>query len=227
MLNVKVETSRFQREMQNIMDYSAGFLEGAQRAKPELFKNIGNVISDGLKQFIDTNARLDPQSLHHVYEWYQTGSPQARLFEIEYQATDSGLSFNSTFTQSTSVQQGSKVPFYNKAEVMERGIPVTIIPRAGKPLVFQDGVETVFTKAPVVVSNPGGNSVAGSYKQIFEQFFTQYFSQSFLQSSGILEHLKNAKAFESNFSKANTGGRSLGVSVGYKWFSQSRGGIVQ
>jgi hypothetical protein len=226
MIKIDIQTAEFQQQMENIMEYSTGFFEGVEKAKPEFFKNIGDIIAEGLKQFIDANARLDPERLHHVYEWYQTGSPESRLFEIEYQATKDGLSFNSTFSQSRSIQQGSKVPFYNKAEIMENGLPITIIPKANKPLVFQDGMDTVFTKAPVMVSNPGGNLVAGSYRQIFEQFFTQYFSQSFLQSSGILEHINDTKPFESGFAKANTGGKGLGITVGYKWFSKTKGGIV-
>lgn len=226
MINIKVDTVKFQKEMQNIIEYSLGFLDGVQKGKAELLKNIGPEIVEGLKQFVDSNARMSPQAMHHVYEWYQTGSPNARLFEIEYQATDSGLSFNSKFTQSNSIQKGSKVPFYNKAEIMENGVSVTITPRANKPLVFQDGAETVFTKAPVFINNPGGNAVAGSYQKVFDQFFSQYFSQSFLQASGILNHLNDATAFKSGFARANVGGRSLGVTAGHKWISKSKGGVL-
>ena len=226
MVRVKFDTKEFQQQMQNVVEYSMGFLDGVEKGKVKLLENIGSTVVEGIKQFIDANARVNPQTLHHVYEWYQTGSPAARLFEIEYVATHVSLSFNSRFTQSNSIQQGSKVPFYNKAEIMENGVPVTIIPKARKPLVFQDGGETVFTKAPVLVNNPGGDAVAGGYRQVFEQFFSQYFSQSFLKSSGILNHLNNPAPFKSNFAKASTGGRSLGVSVGYNWVSKSKGGVI-
>lgn len=226
MIRVEFDTEQFRKDMNNAVEYSLGFLDGVNRGKRQLLENIGATVVEGLKQFIDANARISPNTMHHVYEWYQTGSPAARLFEIDYTATQVGLSFNSTFSQSMSVKQGSKIPFYNKAEIMENGIPVTIIPKANSPLVFEVDGETVFTKRPVVVGNPGGDGVEGGYKRVFDQFFSQYFSQSFLRSSGILDHLNDPTPFKTNFSKAKKGGRSAGVSVGYRWVSKTRGGVV-
>jgi hypothetical protein len=226
MIKVNFDTNQFLKDLTNTVDYATGFIDGVNKGKVPLLENVGKVVVEGIKQFIDANARVSPQALHHVYEWYRTGSPDARLFEIEYVANQTGLSFNSTFTQSTSIREGSKVPFYNKAELMESGAPVTIIPRLPKPLVFEAGGETVFTKSPVTVSNPGGDAVAGGYQRVLEQFFSQYFSQSFLKSSGILEHLNDPSPFKRNFSKAKRGGRSLGLSVGYKWVTKSQGGVV-
>ncbi len=226
MIRSRFDTTQFEKEMKNIVEYSMGFVEGAERGKVQLLENIGKTIIEGLKQFIDSNARVSSDTLHHVYEWYQVGSPAARLFEIEYEATQSGLSFRSTFSQSTSIRQGSKVPFYDKARIMEEGLPVTIIPKARKPLVFESMGETVFTKAPVVVTNPGGDGVAGGYQRVFDQFFSQYFSQSFLRSSGILDHLNDATPFRANFGKAKTGGRSLGLNTGYRWMTKSVGGVL-
>jgi len=226
MIKVNFDTKQFQKDMKNIVEYSLGFLEGANRGKKQLLENIGQTVIEGLRQFIDANARMSPSTMHHVYEWYQTGSPAARLFEIDYVATQVGLTFNSTFSQSTSIKQGSKVPFYNKAEVMEKGIPVTIIPKSGKPLVFEDDGETVFTKKPVIIGNPGGDGVSGSYQKVFDQFFSKYFTQSFLRSSGILDHLNDPTPFKTNFSRAKKGGRSAGISVGYSWISKTKGGVA-
>jgi len=225
-INVTFDSNQFLKEMQNIVDYSTGFIEGAQRGKIHLLENVGKTIVEGIKQFVDANARVSPGALHHIYEWYQTGSPESRLFEIEYTATNIGLSFSSTFSQSTSVQQGSKVPFYDKARIMEEGIPVTIVPKARKPLVFEANGETVFTKAPVVVSSPGGEATSGGYQRVFDQFFSQYFSQSFLQSSGILNHLNDPTPFKSNFNKAKTGGKTFGINAGYRWITKSKGGVI-
>jgi hypothetical protein len=226
MIKVSFDSTQFEKEMKNVIEYSTGFLEGAQRGKIHLLENIGKTIVEGIKQFIDANARVNPESLHHIYEWYRVGSPDARLFEIEYKATHVGLSFNSTFSQSTSIREGSNAPFYDKARIMEEGIPVTIIPKARKPLVFEDMGETVFTKAPVFIANPGGDGVGGSFQRIFEQFFSQYFSQSFLKSSGILDHLNDPTPFKTNFNKSKTGGKSFGMNVGYRWITKSKGGVV-
>jgi hypothetical protein len=209
-----------------MVQYSFGFLEGAQKGKIQLMENIGETVIEGIKQFIDSNARVNPQALHHVYEWHRTGSPESRLFDIDYRATHVGLSFNSKFRQSVSVKMGSRVPFYDKAEMMENGVPVRIVPKTRNVLVFEGETETVFTKSPVNVPNPGGDAVQGSYQQAFDQFFAQYFSQSFLKSSGILDHLNDPTPFKSNLSKGKRGGRGVGISVGYRWISKTRGAAL-
>lgn len=214
MLSMSVDLKAFNKDMKSILGYANGFLEGAQRAKPALLKLLGDRISEMLKEFVDSNARVNPESLHHIYEWYQTGNPNARLFEIKYVVSGGGLSMSSTFSQSRSIKSGSKVPFYNKAFVMENGIPVTIVPRT--KLVFEADGETVFTPNPVTVENPGGNT-EGEYQRVFDLFFNVYLKQSFLNEVGILSKLKQEKDFKSKFPSAKRGGRALGLTTGYNW----------
>jgi hypothetical protein len=223
MIRVKFDSNRFAKEMNNIVNYSTGFIEGVQQGKSALLENIGAEVVEGIKEFIDVNARINPAALHHVYEWYQTGSPSARLFDINYISNQIGLSFNSTFRQSVSVKNGSKVPFYNKAQIMENGVPVVIRPVSAQVLSFNENGEQVFTRGPVVVSDPGGQAVQGGYERVFDMFFETYFKQSFLRTTGILEHLQNPEPFKRNLSKGKRGGRSVGYSVGYKWISKKVG----
>lgn len=220
MINVRFNDQQFMKEMNNIADYAEGFIDGAKLGKVELLESIGKEVIVGLQEFIDASARVNPMTMHHVYEWYQTGSPAARLFDIQYVASHVGLSFNSTFRQSVSIRKGSKVPFYNKAEIMENGIPVTIKPVSSEVLVFEDGGEKVFTRKPVTIADPGGDYVQGSYERVFNQFFTQYFRQSFLKASGILNHLENPMPFKRNIAKGKRGGRAAGISVGYRWIAK-------
>lgn len=219
MLNLTIDSKQFDKDIKNVIQYSLGFFEGVRQGMPNFYKNFGAGVLEGLKSFIDANARVSPALLHHVYEWNQTGSPSARLFDIDFVVTGNGLSFNSTFRQSTSIKNGSRVPFYDKARIMEYGIPVNIVPKS-RVLAFQDGGDTVFTSKPVTVSNPGGN-VAGEYEKTFNMFFTNYFTQAYLQSSGILAYLSSPADFEKNLSKR--GGRSKGVAVGRAWISKAGG----
>lgn len=205
--------------MTSIVKYAEGFIEGAERGRPQFASMLGKETLEGLKEFIDASARVSPNTLHHVYEWYQAGSPAARLFHIDYTVSGYGLSFNSTFRQSSSIKQGSKVPFYNKAEIMENGIPVVISPKSSKVLAFEENGETVFTKSPVTVQDPGGQFVQGSYERIFDQFFQQYFTQSFLQASGIMKHLEYPVAFKRNIASGKRGGRAAGIAVGMRWIT--------
>lgn len=203
------------KDMDNIIGYMFGFLDGVKLGWPQFLHSFGATSLTALKQYIDSNARVNPQLLHHVYEWNQTGSPDARLFNISYLVKGNGLSFNSTFTQSASVKQGSKVPFYNKAEIMEKGVPVTIVPKK-KVLVFEQDGQEVFTSKPVRVNNPGGN-VQGEYERVFDSFFHRYFRQSFLETTGIASYLRNPIDFKVNFKSAKRGGRSRGINVGKNW----------
>lgn len=213
---ITLDTKSFAKDMSNIIDYSIGFLDGIQSGKRKFLENLGRDSIDLIKEFIDSNARVNPAMLHHVYEWNQTGSPSARLFDIDYTVSNLGLSFKSTFSQSRSIKDGSKVPFYDKARIMEAGIPVTITPKKSGVLVFDDNGEEVFTKNPVYVESPGGDAVAGSFESTFNQFF-KYFSQAFIKSSGISQYLENPVAYKSNLPMGKRLGRGAGVSTGYRW----------
>ena len=186
---IKFDTKQFRKDMDNIVQYSMGF--------------------------------LDPAALQHVYEWYKSGSPDARLFDIQYTVSGLGLSVMSTFTQSSQVKDGSTTPFYNKARIMENGIPVIIRPKKSPVLVFEDNGETVFTRNPVSVSSPGGEDAQGSFESIVDVFFTQYFKQSFLKMSGLYDYIKRPQVFKTNMAAGKRSGKGVGYSTGYKWISNA------
>lgn len=217
MLSLTIDTKQFDKDVKNIIQYSLGFFDGVKQGMPSFYKNFGLQVLEGLKTFIDSNARVNPELLHHMYEWNEAGSPDSRLFDIDFYVVGNGLSFNSTFRQSTSVKNGSNVPFFDKARIMEEGIPVTIVPKS-RVLAFEDNGETVFTSKPVTVDNPGG-MVAGEYERVFRSFFTNYFTQAFLQSSGILAYLSSPAEFTRGLSR--NGGRSKGVAAGRSWIAKA------
>jgi hypothetical protein len=41
MIKLKFDTRQFDKEINNLMEYSIGFLEGAKRGKVELLKEVG------------------------------------------------------------------------------------------------------------------------------------------------------------------------------------------
>lgn len=211
-----IDDTAFIKQMNNLVAYANGFLEGVQLGKKDMMKNLGSEIKVMLEQYIDANARMDPQALHHVYEWYQVGQPAGRLFEIDYMVTNAGLSLQSTFSQSKSIRSGSNVPFYNKATIMENGTPVTIKPKNSSVLAFDVEGKTVFTSKPVYVSNPGGD-VQGQFNETFKEFFNAYLSQTFLDVTGLRRHFKTPTAFKNNLAAGIAGGRPVGVRVGRNW----------
>jgi hypothetical protein len=220
-MKVKMNDTIFKKEMKNIIDYSVGFLEGIQAGKTKFLNNIGIMTKELLEQYIDSNARVNPKALHHIYEWSKVGSPDARLYNINYTISNLGLSFVSTLKQSTSIKDGSSVPFYNKAKIMEEGTPVTIRPTRSNVLVFEDGGETIFTKGEVVIESPGGTETTGSFEKVVDAFFSRYFTQAFLKTSGLYEYLSNPEVYKRNLSAGKSMGRSKGVQVGYRWIANA------
>jgi len=179
-------SKKFKKEMNNIMKYSIGFLDGVQKGKTPFLKSLGVDAVEIMKQFVDSNARVNPSMLHHIYEWNRTGSPAARLYDINFTVSNIGLSFKSSFRQSESIQDGSKTPFYDKARIIENGLSVVIKPRSSEVLAFEEDGEMVFTKKPIRVSNPGGVEAQGGFEQTMDLFFNKYLSIFFL----TLDHTK-------------------------------------
>jgi hypothetical protein len=107
---------------------------------------------------------------------------------------------------------------------MEEGIPVTIRPRVAEVLAFDENGETVFTKGPVRIDNPGGSQVEGGFEKVFDMFFNRYFSQAFLRVSGIAKYLENPEVYRRDMNAGKSLGRSKGVSTGYRWIANA--GVV-
>lgn len=221
-MRVSLNARSFEKQLINIAEYSLGFIDGVHRGKRVFFDNLGKATVFALGQYIDSEARSNRSALHHVYEWYQTGSPEARLFDIQYSVSNLGLSVNSTFRQSRTIQADSNTPFYNKARIMEEGIPVVVKPKANSVLRFYEGGETVFVKKPITIRNPGGEEVQGSYERVFDEFMMRYFTQGFLRASGLFDYIKKPTIFKKNIAAGARRGRSKGISTGYKWITNAK-----
>lgn len=224
-MNVEFQVEDLVSKLKNTVEYSIGFLDGAKKAEPVLLDNIGKSISESLKNFIDTNARISPQTLHHVYEWYQTGSSESRLFDIDYSVSNGMISFSYRFLQSSSLASGSKEPFRDKASIMEQGLPVVIKPKSSKVLAFEEDGQAIFTSKPILVSHPGGSSVQGGFENTINEFFGSYLTQSFALSDGMFGGLSSLKTYKNNIYAGSKHGRMLGEKIGYEWVS--KGGRIE
>jgi hypothetical protein len=220
MLKVVMDSKQFQKELNNIMKYSTGFIEGIQKGKSAFYLGLAPKIAEMASQFVDVNARMSPELLHHIYEWEKTGSPEARLFDIDYKISGVGITFTSSLRQSSSIKNGSNVPFYNKAKIMEEGLGVTIRPKRANALRFEIDGQEVYTSREVRVDNPGGQT-QGQFEKVLSNFFGVYFRQSFLNSSGLLQYFKSPQVYSKNLNSAKRGGRSLGLKTGYQWVANA------
>jgi hypothetical protein len=222
-LTATFSDDKFFKDLLNIVQYSEGFLEGIQKGKSQFLKKFGYKVKDILNAYIDSQAKVDPQKLNHVYEWYLFGSPDARLYDIDCTVKNGGLSFGYSFSQSKSIQNGSKEPFYDKAKIMEDGSPITIKPKLASTLAFVIDGKQVFSKGEILINHPGGERSQDGFKSVFDSFFNSYFSQSFLHVSGLKDYLSTPTPFSSNMKAGKKSGKQTGVQVGYNWITNAGG----
>lgn len=220
MIRARFETKQFTKTLTDTLKYSYGFVEGIKLSKLQFNQELGIFVQEALYKYIDAKARSNPEALHHVYEWGQAGSSNARLFEINMIPMQTIIKFTGKFLPSTSISSTSDVPFRNKANVMENGIEITIQPKNSDMLVFDVPEGTVFTKKTIVVSDPGGPEVAGSFENTINEFFNNYLTVGLLRSSGILKKLENPKEYLQFFPEgAKGGGSNVGRKAGKKYLS--------
>lgn len=155
---------------------------------------------------VDTFAISNPKRMHHVYEWSQIGRPNARLFVLERQSILGGtLAINVSFLQSrvpvpippqlltpgpTGKSVTSKTIFKDKANVMEKGKPVSF---AAKKIITFLGIngQTFLQPGTVVnILNPGGVQVKNSFQRFMLEWY-QNNSEAIMQSSGMYQKMIN------------------------------------
>jgi hypothetical protein len=223
-VRVTTTTKSFEKQMNNIVNYSMGFIDGVQKGKTEFLKALGQATITSMGQYVDAQARSNPAALHHIYEWNKTGSPTARLFDLDYTISNLGLSIRGTFTQSETLKKGSTVPFYDKAKIMENGVPVTIRPKK-RVLAFTIDNEEIFTSNDVTVTNPGGTEVQGSFSKTIDEFMLFYFKQSFLRASGIYNYIQNPTVFKKDIKQGSRLGKNKGIQTGFRWIANLKIGV--
>jgi hypothetical protein len=153
--------------------------------------------------YVDAQARTNPKTLHHVYEWNKVGNSGSRLFKLNVTERN-GLSFKlgTTFLTSKTPVPNSfgkkKYIFKNKASVMEAGMPIIISPRAAKRLVFETSTGVVYMPigASVTVTRPGGGKATGRFQIAHARFFTGNLVNLSIKRSGFQQ------IFNSSLTKA-------------------------
>lgn len=219
MLNVRVDMHNFSKVLNNVIEYSNGFIEGINVEKHNFNKFLAGYTVEALERYIDSQARMNPEMLHHVYEWNQVGNAKARLFKFNVNATKSNIIITGSFLTSKSANDNGQV-FANKAEIMENAISVVVTPKNSSVLVFEDGDETVFTTNSIFIEHPGGDAVANSFGETVNTFFESYFVAAFIQP--LIRDLQNASEYSNDFVYgAKGGGRMAGIRAGRKYLDIS------
>lgn len=227
MFQVKIDSKEINKLLQNAISYSYGFLEGTEINEIVFNEKLGLFIEDALKKYIDSKARLNPEMLHHIYEWNNVGVSDSRLFDFKVKASKRIITINGTFLKSKSIPPDGNEPFSNKAYIMENQIAITISPKNSSVLVFEDNEETIFTPNTIYIQHPGGTSVAFAFENTVNDFFNVFLTGSLLRSSGIFDKLSNPKEFSNWFPEGTKTGKNIGIKSGKKYMDMPSGLVIK
>ena len=153
---------------------------------------VFNQIQKDFGEYIDSQARMKPQSLHHVYEWKKVGNANARLFQLN-QVSTRGLNFKMTYgflpsqtAVPTNYGKGTHV-FKNKATVMKAGFPVRVSQRTADRLVFEIQGSMIFMPKgqAVTIKNPGGKAARNQFSLAYARFFSGQLVNLSIKKSGF------------------------------------------
>lgn len=214
-MSVTFNTMHFNKVLKNAVQYSQGFLNGVDSSTIEFNQELAIFTSNALKKYIDSQARMNPKRLHHVYEWGKTGNQESRLFDFDTATSKNNITFTGNFLPSRSISIGSSEPFTDKANVMENAIQVIIEPKNSNVLVFEDEGETVFTTRKIYIDHPGGDEVAESFGETVNDFFNNYYTNALLRP--LMNKFSTATEFISSFSQGAKGGRVIGIRAGKRY----------
>jgi hypothetical protein len=222
---MKINSKEAMKVLNNIVDYSEGFLKESKARESYVASKLASTSITAFYEYLDVLARTNPGMLHHVYEWGETGNPGARLVELKKVLAGKKAEVVSDFLQSTSIPENGSEPFWNKAEIMEEGITVQVNEVSAQALFFQVDGEEFFRTGPIIIENPGGEQVRGSFVRAFEEFYNNYFDQVYLRSIRFYDHFTKSREFESGFTSASRSGNasSMGRKSALSWIINAPG----
>jgi hypothetical protein len=226
MITARVKANDVIKMLKNSVEYSSAFASELNKSKGILNQKLGVGSIEAFYDYLDGLARSHPGMLHHVYEWGQVGDPFGRLYDLSLSVNNTSAVIGAEFLQSRVPSPTSTEPFYDKALVMEEGGTIVINEVEAKALFFEIDGEEFFRSGPIIISNPGGEGVRGSFVNAFNEFYGYYFSQVYLDSIKFYKYFSNPKAYEKYFASAVKGGASAskGRKAALSWIMNAPGG---
>lgn len=223
-INVKFNPKQFVNTVNNIVNYSDGFISELKKSESKVSKKIAATSIEAFYDYLDGLARSHPGMLHHVYEWGQVGDPFARLFELTSNMNGKSVIVNAELLYSNEPTESGDI-FYDKASVMEEGTEVIIKEKDAQVLFFTDNGEEFFRQGPIVIANPGGAATRGSFVKAFNEFYNNYFETVYLSAIKFYDHFRNPKEYQRSIRVAakSKNAYNLGKSVALSWVEKAPG----
>lgn len=205
MITLKADNSDILK-IQSELNLKVGGIKEMSNSKilEELSNAVFTLSAQSFIKAMNLEAKGNPKTYHHIYEWNQVGLSKGRLFRLyKVNSANGKLIIKPGFVNSRSAVPinkellvpgrtgktvASKHVFRNKSSIMEAGRP--IIFRTSKPTPIPADGKLNFVAAGTVIKNynPGGKNVKGS----FERFYTNWFAtkvNSVINASGIMEKI--------------------------------------
>jgi hypothetical protein len=227
MIRSRIKADDLIKKLNNTVRYSNGFVTELNKNKSLLNQKVGMTSISAFYDYLDGLARSHPGMLHHVYEWGSIGDPMERLYGLSLEVNNTSAVIDAEFLQSNIPSEDGQEPFYNKAIIMEEGIPVTINEKNAQALAFTIDGQEYFRVGPITIANPGGEATRGSFVEAFNEFYGSYFTNVYLQAIKFYDYFSNAKAYENGFaSGVNGGGYPLGKAAALSWISRAPGEVI-
>jgi hypothetical protein len=230
MITARIKADNVIKMLKNSVEYSSAFTTELNKNKAILNQKLGEESIDAFYNYLDGLARSHPGMLHHVYEWGQIGDPFGRLYELKLLVNNTSAVISAGFLQSEIVnpknRESNSEPFYNKSAMMEDGAEIIINPVDAEALFFEIDGEEFFNYGPIVIANPGGAKVRGSFVKAFNEFYGKHFTEVHLKSIKFYKYFSNPKAYEKYFSSAvkSGGANSKGKKAALSWIMNAPGG---
>jgi hypothetical protein len=224
-VTVKFNGKSFIDTLTNVTNYSQGFIDEVKRSQNKVTEKIASTSVNVFYDYLDGLARSHPGMLHHVYEWGQVGDPFGRLYELSVSLQGKSAVVSADFLQSNLASPSSKEPFYDKADIMEEGIPLVIQEKDAQALFFEIDGEEFFRRGPIYIANPGGSNTRGSFVRAFNEFYNIYFTKDYLNSIKFYDHFRGSKEYQKSVKAASKSknATSLGRAAALSWINNAPG----
>lgn len=228
MITTRIKADNVIKMLKNSTEYSSAFASELKRNTGILNQKLGTASIEAFYDYLDGLARSHPGMLHHVYEWGQVGDPFGRLYDLSLSVNNTSAVISAEFLESRIPSPTSDEPFYDKAIVMEEGGTIVINQVEAKALFFQIDGEEFFRSGPIVIANPGGEQVRGSFLNAFNEFYGSYFTQVYLDSIRFYKYFSSVREYEKYFKSAVAGGGAAakGKKAALSWIMKAPGGSV-
>jgi hypothetical protein len=227
-IKVKFNGKNFIDTITNVKNYSQGFIDEAKKNQGKITEKIATTSIVTFYDYLDGLARSHPGMLHHVYEWGQIGDPFGRLYELSLSLQGKSAVVGASFLESNVPSPTSNVPFYDKANIMEEGIPVVVSEKDAQILFFEIDGQEFFRHGPIYIANPGGGATRGSFLRAFNEFYNIYFTKDYLNSIKFYDHFRGSKEYQKNVKAASKSknAKSIGKAAALSWINNAPGGKV-